>query len=169
MQIFYINTDEYKVDKKVLDKFKTRRFLSKTKEHQHLMGRYLLEKIAKEVFKIEKTEIEIVNKKPKFKHSDLQFSISHSKNIVLIAFDKNPIGADVEEMKERNFKEILERHNKYKGKYISKKTFYRFWTEYEAEIKLQAKPKTKISTVIEDNFMLTVAGDFDEKYEIVKM
>lgn len=168
MQIFYINTDEYKVDKKVLEKFKTRRFLSKTKEHQHLMGRYLLEKIAKEVFKIEKTEIEIVNKKPKFKNSDLQFSISHSKNIVLIAFDKNLIGADVEEMKERDFKEIFERYN-YKGQDISKETFYKFWTEYEAEIKLQAKPKIKISTVLEDNFMLTVAGDFNEKYEIVKM
>ena len=87
---------------------------------------------------------------------------------MLIAFDKNPVGADVEEMKERNYKEIFERYN-YKGQDISKETFYKFWTEYEAGIKLQGTPKTKISTEIEKNFMLTVVGNFDEKYEIVKM
>ena len=103
MQIYYINTDEYNIKQEVLDKYKTKKITSKEKEKQHLTGRYLLEKIAKEVYQIENTEIEIINKKPKFKNSDINFSISHSKNIVLIAFDKNPVGADVEEMTERNF------------------------------------------------------------------
>ena len=168
MQVFYVDTNEYNVDEKVLEKYKTRKITSKEKELQHLIGRFLLEKVAKEILKIENPEIEIVNKKPRFKNSDIKFSISHSKNIVLIAFDKNPVGADVEEMKERNYKEIFERYN-YKGQDISKETFYKFWTEYEAGIKLQGTPKTKISTEIEKNFMLTVVGNFDEKYEIVKM
>lgn len=168
MQIYYINTDEYKIDENVLEKYKTRKYTSKEKEYQHLVGRYLLKKIAKEVYKIENPEIEIVNKKPRFKNSEIKFSISHSKNIVLVAFDKNPIGADVEEMRERNFKEIFERYN-YKGQDISKETFYKFWTEYEARIKLQGTPKTKISRIIENNFTLTVVGNFNKEYEITKI
>lgn len=168
MQVFYVDTNEYNVDEKVLEKYKTKKFGSKEKEHQHLIGRYLLEKIAKDVYKVENTETEIVNKKPKFKYSDLQFSISHSKNIVLIAFDKNPVGADVEKMRDRNFKDIFKACN-HEETNITKENFYKFWTEYEAKIKLQDTPKITTTTQIEDDFMLTVVGNFDEKYEIVKM
>lgn len=168
MQIFYINTKEYILPKEILEKYNDKKYISKEKEQQHKIGRFIVEKIAKEIFNIENTEIEIINKKPKFRYSDINFSISHSNNIVLVAFDKNPIGADIEEMKDRNFKEIFERYN-YKGKDISKETFYKFWTEYEATIKLQEKPTTKITTRIEDIFTLSVVGNFDEKYSITKI
>lgn len=169
MKVFYLNTDKFTVPDDVLKKHLTdRKFASKEKEKQHCYGRFLVEKVAKEFYNLENTELEVVNKKPRFKNSDLHFSISHSENIILAAFDKNPVGADVEIMKERNFKELFARYN-YKGKDISKELFYQFWTQYEAGIKLQGTFKTKISQQIENNFMLTVVGNFDDNYEIIQL
>lgn len=165
MKIFYIDINEYSADMDFLKRFADRKFLSEKKEMQHCYGRFLVKTAAKEFYKIEDTEIEIVNSKPRFKNSELNFSISHSNNIVMAAFDENPIGLDIEFMKERNFKEIFERYN-YKSKNISKDVFYKFWTEYEAAIKLQGSPKTKITFSFKDNFMVTVAGNFDENYKI---
>ena len=168
MQIFYINMEEYKIPKEILEKYKTKNIKSSQKEEQHLTGRFLLDKVAKNFYNIENREIEIINKKPKFKYSDINFSISHSENIVLVAFDKNPIGADVEIMKDRNFKEIFERYN-YKGEKISKELFYKFWTEYESKIKLQNVPQTIITQIIENIYMLSVSGNFDSNYTITKI
>lgn len=165
MKIFYLDINEYSADMDFLKSFGDRKFLSEKKEMQHCYGRFLVKTAAKEFYKIEDTEIEIVNSKPRFKNSELNFSISHSNNIVMAAFDENPIGLDIEFMKERNFKEIFERYN-YKSKNISKDVFYKFWTEYEAAIKLQGSPKTKITFSFKDNFMVTVAGNFDENYKI---
>ncbi len=165
MKIFYLDINEYSVDIDFLKSFGDRKFLSEKKEIQHCYGRFLVKTAAKEFFMLNDTEIVIVNKKPRFKNSELHFSISHSNNIVMAAFDENPVGLDIEFMKERNFKEIFERYN-YKGKNISKELFYKFWTEYEADIKLQGSPKTKITFPFKDNFMVTVAGNFDENYQI---
>lgn len=169
MKIFYVDSAKYEIEKNILKSFlKDRKFSSVEKEIQHCYGRFLLEKVAKEVFGIENTELEIINKKPRFKFSDIHFSISHSENIILIAFDKNPIGIDIEIMKERNFKELFARYN-YKGENISKELFYKFWTEYEAGIKLQGTPKTKINFPLLETFMVTVVGNFDENYEIFEL
>ena len=165
MKIFYLDINEYSVDIDFLKSFGDRKFLSEKKEIQHCYGRFLVKTAAKEFFKLNDTEIVIVNKKPRFKNSELHFSISHSNNIVMAAFDENPVGLDIEFMKERNFEEIFERYN-YKGRNISKELFYKFWTEYEADIKLQGSPKTKITFPFKDNFMVTVAGNFDENYQI---
>lgn len=169
MKIFYVDSAKYEIEKNILKSFlKDRKFTSVEKETQHCYGRFLLKKIAKEIFKIENTELEIVNKKPRFKFSNINFSISHSENIILIAFDENPIGIDIEFMKERNFKELFARYN-YKGKNISKELFYKFWTEYEAGIKLQGTPKTKINFPLLETFMVTAVGNFDENYEIFEL
>ncbi len=169
MKIFYVDSAKYEIEKNILKSFlKDRKFASIEKEIQHCYGRFLLEKVAKEVFKIENTEIEIINKKPRFKFSDIHFSISHSENIILIAFDKNPVGIDIEIMKERNFKELFARYN-YKGENISKELFYKFWTEYEAGIKLQGTPNTKINFPLLETFMVTAVGNFDENYEIFEL
>ena len=168
MNIFFVDTNKYKTDSVILKSFADKKFLSEEKEKQHCYGRLLIKTAAKDFYNIDNTEIEIVNKKPRFKHNDLQFSISHSENIVLAAFDENPIGADIEFMRERNFKELFARYN-YKGDNISKELFYKFWTEYEAGIKLQGSPKNKINFIFQNDFMITVLGNFDEKYEIYEL
>lgn len=169
MKIFYADTNKFNIDEKILKSFlKDRKFTSAEKEKQHCFGRLLIQTVAKEFFNIENHELEIINKKPRFKNSDIQFSISHSQNIVLAAFDKNPIGVDIEFMKERNFKELFARYN-YKGENISKELFYKFWTEYEAGIKLQGTPKTKLTIPFLNSFMLTVAGNFEDDYKIFEL
>ena len=168
MKIFYIDTEKYLIDIDFLKSFADRKFLSEEKEKQHCFGRFLVKSVAKDFYKLCDFQIETVNKKPRFKNNKLQFSISHSENIVLAAFDENPIGADIEFMKERNFKELFAWYN-YKGENITEELFYRFWTQYEAGIKLQGSPKTKITTELENNFMLSVVGNFDETYEIYKL
>lgn len=169
MKIFFVDSAKYNVDSDVLKSFlKDRKFSSTEKEKQHCYGRFLLNKVAKEIYNIENTELEIINKKPRFKHSDMNFSISHSENIILIAFDSNPVGIDIEIMKERNFKELFARYN-YKGANISKELFYRFWTEYEAGIKLQGTPKTKTNFPLLETFMVTAAGNFEENFEIFEL
>ncbi len=169
MKVFFVDSAKYIIEDSLLKSFlKDRKFSSLEKEKQHCYGRFLVEKVAREIFEIEKTEIEIVNKKPRFKFAEINFSISHSENIILVAFDQNPIGADIEIMKDRNFKELFARYN-YKGENISKELFYKFWTEYEAGIKLQGTPKTKINFPLLNNFMVTVAGNFEDKYEIFEL
>ena len=169
MKVFFVDSAKYIIEDSLLKSFlKDRKFSSLEKEKQHCYGRFLVEKVAREIFEIEKTEIEIVNKKPRFKFAEINFSISHSENIILVAFDQNPIGADIEIMKDRNFKELFARYN-YKGENISKELFYKFWTEYEAGIKLQGTPKTKINFPLFNNFMVTVAGNFEDKYEIFEL
>ena len=169
MKIFFVDSATYEIDNNLLKSFlKDRKFSSIEKERQHCFGRFLLNKVAEEIYNIENRELEIVNKKPRFKHSVINFSISHSENIILLAFDNNPIGSDIEVMKERNFKELFARYN-YKGANISKELFYKFWTEYEAGIKLQGTPQTKQNFLLLDNFMVTVVGNFNENYEIFEL
>ncbi len=167
MKIFFIDMNKFNLSDEILQTFLSeRKFPSKNKENQHLYGRYLVDKVAKEIYKLDNTELEIINKKPRFKAGIIHFSISHSENIILAAFDENPVGADVEYMRERNFKELFARYN-YKG--ADKETFYRFWTEYEAGIKLQGSPQNKFSKEIIKDFMLTVVGHFSDEVEIYEL
>ena len=110
--------------------------------------------IASVKFGVQNTELEIVNKKPKFIYSDINFSISHSKNLVLAAFDNAPVGIDIEFIKPRKFAEIFKYYN-IDVENSSQEYFYRFWTEYEAGIKLQMPAKSTAVFQL-DNFMLAV-------------
>jgi len=79
----------------------------------------------------------------------MYFSISHSQNIVMAAFDDFPCGIDLEKIKNINLKNFSKRYNK---NFKTLVDFYKFWTEYEAEIKLQCSPKSKYSMLFENEF-----------------
>ena len=138
MKIFYIEIKdtEYKEKKKL----------------QSALGRHLAKEVAKTFYNIEDTEIVVENNKPKFKNANLCFNISHSNNIVAVAFDIMPLGLDVEYMKERDFKALLERYNINSD---NKDLFYQFWTEYEASIKIQSETIQKICFKLKDDYMLS--------------
>lgn len=163
MEIFFLDTNKYSLDDDILKTFAQ----TSSKKH-HCYGRFLIKKIAEDFYKNKNSEIEIINKKPKFKYSDLNFSISHCANIVLAAFDKNPIGVDIEQMKNRDFISILKRFN-INGENYTKEMFYQFWTEYEAKVKLQEDFKTKISMPFSNNFILTVVGNFDKNFKVFEL
>ena len=142
MNIFYIELKNTSKIKRV-----------EKKKIQSNLGRHLTKQIAEVFYNVKDTEIIIENDKPKFKNSDLCFNISHSENVVAVAFDNLPLGLDVEFMKDRDFKTLLERYNIDSN---DKNLFYQFWTEYEAEIKIQADIKQKICFKLLPDYMLSL-------------
>ncbi len=132
---------------------------------QHKAGRFTVEYAAKNYYNIENPELEIINKKPKFKYSDIQFSISHCRNIVCVCFDNNPVGFDIEEIKPRDFEAIAKRMN-FKLKENSLEEFYKNWTMYEAEIKLQAAAKSRYCASFLDKYIMSVVSAKSDNIEI---
>ena len=157
MKIFYLKKSEFlsSVDIKSLDSFSDRRvYKSSDKKLGHLCGLFLVKFIAKNVYNIQNLEIEIKNHKPFFKDKKIFFSISHSEDIVLVAFNNLDIGADVEYIQKRDYIPIMKRYG-WESESVSLKDFYRFWTKHEAKIKLGKDYTSSYSTILEDKYMLT--------------
>lgn len=149
MDIFYLFLDksEFKDEKKYL--------------REHKSGRFIVEFAAKNYFQIKNPEIEIVNEKPRFKYSDIEFSISHSHNIAAVCFDKNPVGFDIEFIKERDFLPLA-RRMKFEMKENSLEEFYKYWTMYEAEYKLQCKAKSIYNEFFMEKYAISAASSVNE-------
>ncbi len=128
----------------------------KTKNSQHNIGRAIVQYAAKNFYQIENSEIQIVNNKPKFKNSDIEFSISHSLEMVAVCFDKSPVGMDIEKVRPKDFKPIAQRMN-FDLKIGSLDEFYELWTLYEAVYKLQQTAKSKYTTNINE-YKISVAS-----------
>ncbi len=161
MEIFYIKKSEFlqKIDLKSLDKFEDgRKFLMPEKRIEHLLGIFLVKFIGRNFFKLSDTTIEIKDKKPYFKLGKIHFSISHSKDIVLAAFETSNIGVDVEYMKERDFNSLIARFDN-SIQNPTKEDFYRFWTREEAQIKLNSEIKSICSTILEQDYILTLTTE----------
>ncbi len=149
MDIFYLDIDLF-INSGIIQ--------GKTKyEKEHNAGLYIIEYASKNFFNILNNEIEIVNKKPRFKYSDMHFSISHSHNIAAVCFDKNDTGFDIEFIKNRNWQKISERMN-FNLQKNSIEEFYKCWTRYEAEFKLQKKAKNTL-TLIKGNYAISIASE----------
>lgn len=142
MKIYYVNLEDGITHTK-----------QSKKKLQSRCGRFIAEYVAKNYYGVENTEIILENGKPKFKFSKLNFNISHSENIVACAFDDYPVGIDVEYMKKRNFDEL----SKYlKVDFKEKNDFYRYWTQYEAKIKLQSEIKQILTFEILKGYMCSL-------------
>ena len=163
MEIYYLKKSEFfkSINRESLEYFSdNRKYTSDEKYLEHLSGLFLTKFIAKHFYKISDLKIERRDNKPFFKNGDIFFSISHSKDIVLVAFNNENVGIDVELIRNRpNSKAIMERF----GEKIDNPTledFYKFWTFYEAEYKLATEVKSVFSSKIENDYMLTcVSGD----------
>lgn len=158
MELFYINSEEF-LHTHDLDFLKTyaegRTFKSEKRFAEFAIGRYLVKTAAEKFYGIKNTEIFINNSKPEFKDSGIYFSISHSCGIVMAVFDDKPCGLDIEEIKPRDFKKLSSRYNK---NFETAEDFYKFWTELEAEIKLQKPVQSKYTCIFQDRFMLTAVS-----------
>lgn len=117
----------------------------------------MLKYVLKTHFGIENPQIVLKNKKPSLENDEIQFSLSHTKNIVLAAFDEMPVGVDIEVMKERNF-DMIYRFWKKRPESVDKTEFYRQWTQYEAQIKLHQESAANFNAEIFENFMLGICS-----------
>lgn len=158
MEIFYLRKSEFlkSISKESLEYFSDdRKYSNNEKYVEHVLGLFLTKFVAKNIYDIENTQIVVKNHKPEFEFGNLVFSISHSNDIVLVAFNNKNVGVDVEYIKERdNFKEIMTRY----GEVVenpSSLDFYRFWTLHEAEIKLGLPIKSIFSTIMENEYIVS--------------
>lgn len=133
----------------------------------HNAGRYVLEYCAENIYHIQNPEIELINKKPSFKNSSLQFSISHSGEYAAVCFDKNPVGFDMEQITKRDYKEIAKRM-KFELEEDSLYAFYRCWTEYEAAYKLHGEVKYRFSDNLNENYIFSIASGNKFKLEKIQ-
>ena len=120
------------------------------KKYSRVILKFLLNKIYNN-----DDEILENNGKPYVK-SDLYFSISHSNNILVIAFDKAEIGIDIEYLKPRNYKKILNYMGAKCENEISQEEFYKIWTIYEAEYK--SNMKQNIMSFKYQNYICSVSS-----------
>lgn len=166
MDIFIINTSSSdNISAELMEKFRHKDFTNKKKEKEHCFAYLMLDRILKDVYKIENRKIEFINEKPYLEAKEKYFSISHSEGYVLIAFSNSKCGVDVERIKERDYKAIAERMN-FKVKTLE--DFYKEWTKYEAEYKLGSGDKYKsIKQIISEDYAITaVSENSQETFEI---
>ncbi|MBR1424882.1 hypothetical protein IJ579_04900 [bacterium] len=153
MEIFYINIKEF------INKYGTGLFAHKAGcdkyKIEHSIGRFLVKSTAEKIYGINDTEIVLNNKKPEFKDKKIEFSITHSKDYVMAAFDQNPCGLDLEFMADKDLNKFAARYGK---KFDTKEDFYKFWTQKEAVIKLQSTPKYIFTQVFKDCYTLSAAS-----------
>ena len=143
MEIFYVKTNDFSTDTKY--------------EKEHILGRKIIEYAAKNIYKLENCEIEIINNKPQFKSLPVKFSISHTKGLVAVCFDNVEIGFDSEFIKPRDYKSISKRMN-FNLEEDSLEGFYKVWTEYEAVYKLGTAEKSKYSFIFDKEYAMTIAS-----------
>ena len=112
MDIFIIstkNTDN--IANEILNQYSKKSISDKNKRKIHELSYLMLDKIFKEVYKINNCEIIFENKKPFLKSKEKYFSISHSNEYITIAFSDFDCGIDIEEIKQRNYRAISKRMN----------------------------------------------------------
>lgn len=170
MKIFYLKKDEIleQVGLEELEKFSDGKSYSLEERYlEHLCWIYLVNKVGLSYLGIVDTSIIYEDKKPVLKSGEYNFSVSHCENVVVVGFSRNNIGVDTERMRERNFERLAKRY----GISPTKEEFYKFWTKYEAVIKLGSTPKQVISKIIENDYMLTCVLDSDKEtdFEIIKI
>lgn len=107
----------------------------KNKKLQSKISKTLSEKILHDFYGKKSELLHNTDGSPYFKdENEINISISHTGSIVALLFDNKKAGVDIEEFKNRNFKDIL-KYFKIDFENISKETFYQIWTDYEARYK----------------------------------
>ena len=134
MEIFIIeinNTD--KVKPETLKLYQKKDISDEEKLKVHCLSFLLVDKFLEEVYGIKSREIVFEDGKPILIDGGKHFSISHSEDLIAIAFSDSNCGVDIEKIKLREFKKIADRM-KFEAETLGQ--FYEEWTKYEAMYKL---------------------------------
>lgn len=133
---------------------------------------------AQEIFG-ENADLEVAfgeNGKPYFKHyPSFNFNISHSENILAVAFSDSPVGIDVEKIRDVNLK-IAQKYFSEEEKKLAHNNddFFYVWTRKEAYIKQSGKglsvplssfcslENENIKTFKFDRFVISICGETED-------
>lgn len=164
VKIFYLRTENFlplldnMPDKEYIKYSEGRIFKTEKRREQFCLGRYLLKQVLEQIYGIISPKIETLDRKPFVADCAVKFNLSHSKNIIMAAFSDIELGLDIEYMKGRDFESILN-YLKRTEKNTDIDTFYRFWTKYEAGIKLKKEIGHCYSTKLGKDFMFSVCTE----------
>ena len=128
------------------------------RQNEYALGRFLLTQVLTNFYDIKNPKILIKNDKPYLDDGSIFFSLSHSKGIVAVVFDSSEVGFDIEFMKKRDFKLLIERYD-IDVKDDEKTDFYSFWTSYEAEIKLQKPVKSQFDSCFYSDYWMSIKSE----------
>ncbi len=167
MELFFLQSNNFlqEVELKNLPCFETEKvFATEKRQREFTLGRFLLNFVLEKYYGIGDVKIVVEDKKPKLKNAQIHFSLSHSNDIVAVVFDKKEIGFDLEFMKERDFEKLFS-YYKLELEKRNKKSFYEFWTAYEARIKLQKEPASSFCGSFLNEYIFCVCSGENREIE----
>lgn len=166
MDIFIIKTDNAKkVSDELLQQYQKKKISNSNTLKTHCLSYLMIDKILKEVYQIEDREIVFENKKPNLKTKEKFFSISHSNDMIALAFSDSNCGIDIEKIKLREFSKISKRMG-FNAETLGE--FYQEWTQYEAIYKLgeDSVCSSYANYELEDYSMTAVSTNPLEDFEV---
>ena len=166
MEIFIIEiSNAEKVKEETLRKFQKKEISDEIKWKTHCLSYLLVDKFLEEVYGVESREIVFDEGKPILIDGGKHFSISHSEDLIAIAFSDSNCGIDIEKIKLREFTKISERMG-FEAETLGE--FYQEWTKYEALYKLGKDIEYgSVANFDLDDYALTaVSEDPCEEFEL---
>lgn len=166
MDIFIIEISNIeKVKLETLNKFQKKDFSNEEKRKIHCFSYLLVDKFLNEIYGIESREIVFEEGKPVLIDGGKHFSISHSEDLIALAFSDTNCGVDIEKIKLREFKNIAERM-KFEANTLGE--FYEEWTKYEALYKLGKNVQygSIANFDLDDYALAAVSEDPCEEFEL---
>lgn len=164
MDIFVIEIkDADEVHKELLKEFQKKEISDPKSWNAHCFSYLMVDRILREVYKIEDRTIVFDNKKPILKTGEKYFSISHSNEYTALAFSDTNCGIDIEKVQPREFEKISQRMG-FRANTLGE--FYNEWTKYEAEYKLGKSCQIAKTYQLEDYTMTAASENPNEEFEL---
>ncbi|MBE7710731.1 MAG: hypothetical protein E7Z92_01180 [Cyanobacteria bacterium SIG31] len=166
MDIFIIEAScVEKVSEETLKEYQKKDISVDEKRKIHCLSYLLVDKFLKEYYGIENTRLVFDEGKPMLLDGGKYFSISHSEDLIAIAFSDSNCGVDIEKVKLREFTSIAERMG-FEANTLGE--FYEEWTKYEAKYKLGKEVEYgSVATFDLDDYTLTaISEDPCEEFEL---
>ena len=166
MDIYIIEiSNAEKIKNETLKMFQKKDFSDENKWKIHCLSYLLVDKFLGEVYGIDSKEIVFEDGKPILIDGGKHFSISHSGDLIALAFSDTNCGVDIEKVQLREFSKISKRMG-FEAETLGE--FYEEWTRYEALYKLGTDNEYgSIACYDLDDYILTaVSEDPCEEFEI---
>lgn len=160
MDIYFINLEN------IINTVGKARLRREYGNFHHHYSRMILKYLLLKIYNINSPVLD-ENKRPYIENNEIIFSISHSENLLAIMFDKKRAGIDIEYIRERNYKGVLNYYGLNIPDDISQDEFFQIWTVYEAEYK--SKLNTTPLTFKYRNYMCSLSCESNTPLKIYEV